>query len=553
MMASADVFAWLVEATLATSATIVLVLALRRPLGHAFGPGVAYAAWCLVPLPLLAALLPVAESAAPIAPLVAIQVPIRAMAVEAPAAAMPDLAAWASVAWGIGCLAFATHLVRQQRRFMRGLGRVVADGDGTWRSDATAGLPAAIGLWSPRIVMPADAMSRYDGDERGLMLLHEREHIAHGDLLANAAVAVLRCLFWFNPLLHFAAARFRDDQELACDQRVIARHPQSRRAYGEAMLKTQLAGDMLPLGCHWGQTHPLKERIEMLKRPFPSSLRRASGRALVLAILLVVGYTAWATQPAPMATAPVGKIAAYISLRIDDGEPLRMRVAATPGQPFSLKTEGQDRVFAMSGTMNRVEHQGQPALSLEMAITEDGKPVATPKLVVVPGEPASIQIGDQASQAGGPAAFRGMRMEITLADGDAQPVAGVAMPAPAYPAEALKQGLGGNVVLVVDVAADGRVTRAVVDRSEPAGVFDVAALESVKGWVFKPAMRDGKPVSSQVRVPISFDPEGNPDAGKASGRATNGQTPMAWSGYDTFRQSLTASWQPRPEPREDDC
>ena len=83
-------------------------------------------------------------------------------------------------------------------------------------------------------------------------------------------------MFWFNPLVHLAAARFRFDQELACDAAVIARHPDSRRRYGAAMLKTQRAEFGLPMGCHWQSSHPLKERVAMLKQAPPSRPTRAS-------------------------------------------------------------------------------------------------------------------------------------------------------------------------------------------------------------------------------------------------------------------------------------
>lgn len=78
-------------------------------------------------------------------------------------------------------------------------------------------------------------------------------------------------------------------------------------------------------------------------------------------------------------------------------------------------------------------------------------------------------------------------------------------PAPRYPADALAQAREGKVVLRVDVAADGTVEHAVVERAEPAGVFDQVALEAVKRWKFKPGTKDGKPVGGQVRVPIFFD------------------------------------------------
>ena len=78
-------------------------------------------------------------------------------------------------------------------------------------------------------------------------------------------------------------------------------------------------------------------------------------------------------------------------------------------------------------------------------------------------------------------------------------------PAPVYPAEARKQGISGKVMLVVDVAADGSARHVVVDHAEPAGVFDAAAMESAKQWKFKPAIKDGKPVASRIRVPIWFE------------------------------------------------
>ena len=87
-------------------------------------------------------------------------------------------------------------------------------------------------------------------------------------------------------------------------------------------------------------------------------------------------------------------------------------------------------------------------------------------------------------------------------------VAGVALPAPAYPEAALEQGISGKVILIVDVAADGSVAAAKVERADPAGVFDATALEKVKKWRFTPAMKDGKPVASQVRVPIEWRTQG---------------------------------------------
>ncbi|QDA57827.1 TonB family protein [Thermomonas aquatica] len=555
-MAIADLYAWLIEATLVSSAAALAVLALRKLLRAAFGAGACHAAWSAVPVALLATLLPAAEADAPAAPLAAIRAPIRMLAAEAPPSTMPDIAAWTCIAWLCGCVAFAAFLWWQQRRFVRGLGDIAERGDGLLLADAVAGLPAAVGVWNARIVMPADAMSRYDTVERGLMLAHEREHIARGDLLANAFVAVLRCLFWFNPLVHFAARRFRHDQELACDARVIARHPQARRAYGEAMLKTQMATAMLPLGCHWGQSHPLKERIEMLKRPLPSTLRSVAGRGMVIAILLASGYAAWAAQPDVPVVVPAGQVAADMVLRVDDGKPMNMRLLTLPGRPFSVRSDESGKQMAIEGTVTRVQHDGQPALALEMRIVEDGKQVAAPKVVLRDGKAGAVQMGEEIRGEDGRTTFKGIRVDITLTDSATQPVATAShsMPPPVYPVDVLKQGVTGKVVLIVDVATDGSVSAAKIDRSAGDARLDAAALDAVKQWKFEPAMKDGKPVPGRVRVPVEFALDGDHAAPVEDARAvlTKQAAANGWSSYDKMVHSLNARWE-KPAPPADEC
>src|SRR3546814_9275067 len=68
---------------------------------------------------------------------------------------------------------------------------------------------------------------------------------------------------------------------------------------------------------------------------------------------------------------------------------------------------------------------------------------------------------------------------------------------PKYPADAVAARTTGKVVVIVDVAADGSVSGARVEKSEPAGVFDQVTLEAVKKWTFQPALKDGKPRSEE--------------------------------------------------------
>lgn len=157
-------------------------------------------------------------------------------------------------------------------------------------------VPLLVGLLRPRIVLPADFFTRYDALEQELILVHEAVHLRRHDSAANLLTTLFQTVFWFNPLLHFAARRVRLDQELACDAAVLAQHPNSRSAYAGAILKAALIESSAPMACHWQSRHPLKERILELTRTPPARARRVAARALLSALALGACYTAWATS-----------------------------------------------------------------------------------------------------------------------------------------------------------------------------------------------------------------------------------------------------------------
>jgi TonB family protein len=297
----------LLQATLATSAAIAVLLVLRKSLRLRFGARLAYQAWLLVPVAMLAVWLPApATTQAAKAGNVLVRLGDAAWTNQL---AQTVSVAWGSVvlgAWLIGGAAALLWFALRQRSFTRRLAR--QPGRAFDRIEGEG--PALIGWWRPRIVLPGDFRERYTRGERRLVLAHEIAHLRAGDIHAQAFATALRCLFWFNPLVHFAAAAFRFDQELACDAIVLEKFPRARSRYGSAMLKTQLADSGLPVGCHWQSSHPLKERIEMLKQPLPARTRRLAGSVLVALIVGGGTWAAWAAQPAVAQTASATQPAA---------------------------------------------------------------------------------------------------------------------------------------------------------------------------------------------------------------------------------------------------
>ena len=63
--------------------------------------------------------------------------------------------------------------------------------------------------------------------------------------------------------------------------------------------------------------------------------------------------------------------------------------------------------------------------------------------------------------------------------------------APVYPAILKAEGVSGLVTVKYDVSDEGKVRNLRIIASEPAGLFDAAALRAVASWQFKPQIRDG--------------------------------------------------------------
>jgi len=270
---AAEVLTHLAFGNLAAGLAILLVLSLRPPVRALFGAEVAYLLWLLPLAAGFAALLP-ARAAEPGA------AAARRFIVSG------DHAAILGGVWIAGAVLAFGLLVWGQARFLK-------------RARAGQAGPAIVGVLTPRMIVPDDYQDRFTDAERAVIRAHERAHIERLDPRANALMAIIQCLGWFNPLIHLAVKEARLDQELACDAKVMDRLSRERGLYARTLLKTQLGARALPLGCHWPAPapHPLEERVTMLARPKPTLRRSAIGGALVTAMSLTAAVGAWSAQP----------------------------------------------------------------------------------------------------------------------------------------------------------------------------------------------------------------------------------------------------------------
>ncbi|MDR7331313.1 M56 family metallopeptidase [Roseateles asaccharophilus] len=278
----------LLRLALLFSAAVVLVALLRPLLLKRLGAGAAYAAWLLVPALLLTPALPrpqpVQEPLPRVMQAVGLPLPPALPALDTTPAAPGHGAPWLAL-WLSGTALSLALQCRRQWRLQR-LGARLPAGHS----------PALVGVIRPRLRLPVDFEQRFSPVERTLILQHVDVHRRRGDNAWNLLAGLLLALQWFNPLAHWAWRRLRADQELACDAAVLATQPQATPDYTRALLLAHgLHAHAAPLASHWRSTHPLVERIAMLKHPRISTPRR---RGLLAGALLTVTALTYAAQAA---------------------------------------------------------------------------------------------------------------------------------------------------------------------------------------------------------------------------------------------------------------
>jgi beta-lactamase regulating signal transducer with metallopeptidase domain len=81
-------------------------------------------------------------------------------------------------------------------------------------------MPMTWGLMRSDVLLPKDA-DEWSTECRWIVMAHELTHVKRRDCLIQALAQLACAVYWFNPLVWFAAWRLRVERELACDDHVL--------------------------------------------------------------------------------------------------------------------------------------------------------------------------------------------------------------------------------------------------------------------------------------------------------------------------------------------
>lgn len=102
--------------------------------------------------------------------------------------------------------------------------------------------PFLFGLFTARIVLPANLPETLNQTELRNVLLHELIHWKRRDMIVGWLQLLAQAICWFHPAVWFANSRIRHERECACDEAAIAYASCEPKGYGESLLKVLLAG-----------------------------------------------------------------------------------------------------------------------------------------------------------------------------------------------------------------------------------------------------------------------------------------------------------------------
>lgn len=226
------------------------------------------------------------------------------------------LAAWEpsahEVLFGVWALVASALLVRAVVSRLRA-GRLGSKGvelaDGVVVTSDVDG-PVVVGALGARILLPPAALE-WDEERLGVVLGHERAHVAAHDGLARLVADVACAVYWPVPSVWVAAARLARESELAADEAVVDGGVAST-VVAEHLVAVAREARIPAPRVAFGMASELGRRVSALleARPAPWSKIRSRGAfgaaAVAIAIVGCAGESRHAPLPMVASAGPVG-------------------------------------------------------------------------------------------------------------------------------------------------------------------------------------------------------------------------------------------------------
>jgi beta-lactamase regulating signal transducer with metallopeptidase domain len=149
------------------------------------------------------------------------------------------------------------------------------------------------------IALPGELLEHLDAKGRSFLVAHEMAHYCRGDHWVRWAEALALGLYWWHPVVWWAARRLHQAEEQCCDAWVVQNTPGDAKSYAHTLLTAveflSVARPRLPaLASGMDEVGTLRQRIEMiLASPMP---RRRPWLGILIVLVLALATLPWSAH-----------------------------------------------------------------------------------------------------------------------------------------------------------------------------------------------------------------------------------------------------------------
>lgn len=191
-----------------------------------------------------------------------------------------------AVIWIAGVFIAAAYQIYSWIRLKRIVRYAIRLEPGVYECDVVSS-PFIMGVIWPQIYLPL----HLSDEQRTMALLHERCHIGRHDHQAKVLAVILRCIYWFHPLVWAAFHYMSADMEMSCDEMVLERMGSAMKEdYGECLLAFAVKGSGMTGITAFGESS-VKKRIRNVLNYHKRGVFSGIGAAVLCIVLCVVLLT----------------------------------------------------------------------------------------------------------------------------------------------------------------------------------------------------------------------------------------------------------------------
>lgn len=349
-------------------------------------------------------------------------------------------------------------------------------------SDAVE-VPLVVGNFGRTVLLPEEAYS-WTREKLLILLLHEMTHIKRRDMLFQIPAEISTIIFWFNPLVWYAAHRQIVERELAADDHVLNKGVKVSD-YATQLLEAAnclrrssfraLSGAGMARGADFKQRLVKVLSVETNRKP----LEKRYSALIILAIsLLGLPLSAWQTW---------GELESPVIIE-DDHFATALEIL------FSDVMDDDPEKFADNNSRQQMHLR-------TVAQTRDSRPYAERLSYTKNSGRANLNLRPNLDNEIDETREQEIGSELVIL----RPKM-IKFVKPVYPDTAKKRGVSSSVHLQAVIDVDGRVGDVQVIRESQAGLgFKESAVNALKECRFVPARAGDRAVKVLTGINIRFE------------------------------------------------